>query len=212
MPDLNLIPQDGNYYLNSREVAEIIGKRHHHLLRNISGYISKICNSTETNFGFSDFFVESTYEDSTGRELPCYLISKMGCEVVANKLTGEKGTLFTVNYVARFNAMEKAKSNKLKYRLALAEQRLVVPQPRLGEINACARIVVRAMLRYGVSQLNMLKYLHNLYASMGIEVLDNDFEDLPITTLLHRLHRSWVSSLLMTNLMLRRFQQSSMRT
>ncbi|MCL1805797.1 MAG: Rha family transcriptional regulator [Clostridiales bacterium] len=63
-------------------------------------------NSTAPKAGVSGFTLESTYRDSTGRTLPCYLLSKMGCELVANKLTGEKGVLFTVAYVARFNELE----------------------------------------------------------------------------------------------------------
>ena len=31
----------------------------------------------------------------------------MGCEILANKMTGEKGILFTAKYVDRFNEYEK---------------------------------------------------------------------------------------------------------
>ena len=106
MNELNIIKQYGGAYIDSRDVAEVIGKRHHHLLRDINGYIKIMQESTKTNFGFSEFFLESSYFDSTGRELPCYLLSKMGCEMVANKLTGAKGVLFTAAYVAKFNDME----------------------------------------------------------------------------------------------------------
>jgi Rha family phage regulatory protein len=90
MYNLSIIKQNGNAYIDSREVAEAIGKRHHHLLRDISGYIKIMRKSTETNFGFSDFFVESSYFDGTGRELPRYLLSKLGCEICAHKLTARK--------------------------------------------------------------------------------------------------------------------------
>jgi len=39
--------------------------------------------------------------------LPCYLITKKGCDMVANKMTGEKGVLFTATYVTKFDEMEK---------------------------------------------------------------------------------------------------------
>ncbi len=38
MQDLTLIRQDGGCYIDSREVAELIGKRHDNLLRDIMGY------------------------------------------------------------------------------------------------------------------------------------------------------------------------------
>lgn len=52
-----------------------------------------------------DFFVPSSYIDGKGEARPCYLITKKGCDMVANKLTGEKGILFTAAYVTAFEEM-----------------------------------------------------------------------------------------------------------
>lgn len=93
--------------LDGRDVAEMMGKKHAHLMRDIKGYV-EILN--ESNFGLSDFFVQNTYQDTTGRTLPCYLLTKKGCDMVANKMTGAKGVLFTATYVTRFEEME----NQLK--------------------------------------------------------------------------------------------------
>ena len=90
MYELTLVKQSGGAYIDSREVAEIIGKPHNDLMKSIRKYSEYL---TAGNFSLSGFFIENTYFDSTGRRLPCYLLSKMGCEMVANKLTGEKGVL-----------------------------------------------------------------------------------------------------------------------
>lgn len=89
--------------LDSREVAGMVEKEHAKLLRDIKRYIKQLI---EANIGFSDFFEESTYKDSTGRTLPCYMITRKGCEFIANKLTGTKGTEFTARYINRFHEME----------------------------------------------------------------------------------------------------------
>lgn len=91
MKDLQVTNYNGIEVVDSREVAEMVGKQHAHLMRDIKGYADVIGNSTESNFGLSDFFIPSTYIDSTGRTLPCYLLTKKGCDMVANKMTGEKG-------------------------------------------------------------------------------------------------------------------------
>lgn len=91
--------------VDSREVAEMIGKSHAHLMRDVSGYVQVLKKSTESKFGFSDFFIPHTYKDSTGRTLPCYLLTKKGCDMVANKMTGEKGVRFTAAYVTAFEKM-----------------------------------------------------------------------------------------------------------
>jgi len=63
----------------------------------------------------SNFFVESTYLDAYQREKPCYLLTKRGCDMVANKMTGDKGILFTATYVTKFEDMEKQiKSNAIQ--------------------------------------------------------------------------------------------------
>lgn len=105
MKELLVFNLNGKNVVDSRDVAEMIGKSHAHLMRDISGYAQILCNSTESNFGLSDFFIPHTYKDSTGRTLPCYLLTKKGCDMVANKMTGEKGVLFTAAYVTAFERM-----------------------------------------------------------------------------------------------------------
>lgn len=56
--------------------------------------------------------------------MPCYEVTKLGCDFLANKFTGEKGILFTARYVKRFDEMEKQiKGNALPmtYRDAAAQ-------------------------------------------------------------------------------------------
>lgn len=95
--------------LDSREVAVMLEKEHNHLLRDISVYAKYL---TETKIGLSDFFQESTYKDITGRTLKKYQITKKGCEFLAHKQTGRKGSSFTASYINRFHEMEAQLSNK----------------------------------------------------------------------------------------------------
>lgn len=89
--------------LDSREVAKMVGKDHPHLCRDIRRYLSTI--DDKLSLDSQDYFAESTYTDKQGKLRKCYKLTKMGCEMVANKLTGEKGILFTAEYVKRFNEM-----------------------------------------------------------------------------------------------------------
>ena len=86
MGNLEVFKFDGVDVVDSRQVAEMTGKQHKHLLRDIAGYIEVLTQSTEPKIGPSEFFIESSYKDSTGRTLPCYLLTKKGCDMVANKL------------------------------------------------------------------------------------------------------------------------------
>ncbi|EDP68450.1 hypothetical protein CAT7_07603 [Carnobacterium sp. AT7] len=100
--------------IDSREAAEMVGKEHNKLLRDIRTYVEYL---GEANIGQSDFFIESYYINSQNKKQPCFLLTKQGCEMVANKLTGKKGVLFTAKYVMKFNEME-SKQSPASYMIA----------------------------------------------------------------------------------------------
>lgn len=105
MKNLQIINQQGKLVIDSRDVAEMVGKAHDKLLRDIRGYIEIISHSPKLES--EKFFIESQYLNSRNQKQPCYLLTKQGCEMVANKMTGQKGVLFTAEYVQAFNNMEK---------------------------------------------------------------------------------------------------------
>lgn len=95
--------------ISSLEVAEMMEISHKELLRKLNGSTDRkgICSILAKNqMEPSNYFVPSTYTDGSGKENPCYKITKMGCDFLANKFTGEKGILFTAKYVKRFSEME----------------------------------------------------------------------------------------------------------
>ena len=98
--------------LMSTEVAEMMGKRHDSILRMIEGSkdgkdigIKPILE--KANFVVSEYFIESSYKtDGNNKTYKCFKCTKLGCEMLGNKLQGEKGILFTAAYVKKFNEME----------------------------------------------------------------------------------------------------------
>lgn len=63
-------------YMTSLQIAEITGKRHDAVLRDIRNLLSQ--GVTAHNFVVSD------YKDTTGRTLPCYNLTKKGCLILAS--------------------------------------------------------------------------------------------------------------------------------
>ena len=117
----------------SYEVAEMMNKQHWEVLRMLEGYepskgsksrrvVGIIPTLTDNNVVVSDYFIESAYKDASGKQNKCYECSKLGCDMLANKITGEKGILFTAKYVKKFNAMEKLinSNDQLKSQLLLS--------------------------------------------------------------------------------------------
>ncbi|HDR7316677.1 Rha family transcriptional regulator [Bacillus toyonensis] len=104
MNQLQIISKDGQLLVESREVAEMVGKRHSDLIRSIENYTYVLENAKLRS---QDFFIETNYTTAgNNKTYKNYLLTRKGCDMVANKLTGEKGVLFTAAYVTRFEEME----------------------------------------------------------------------------------------------------------
>ncbi|MFP7199729.1 Rha family transcriptional regulator [Lysinibacillus halotolerans] len=103
MNQLQVFNMNGQLVTESREVAHLIGKEHKELLRTIRQYSTIL---TSANLRSLDFFIPHEYLDGKKEVRPCYLLTRKGCDMVANKMTGEKGILFTAEYVTKFEEME----------------------------------------------------------------------------------------------------------
>lgn len=92
--------------LSSREVAEMMEVRHGHLIEKIDE-INKTFENRK--IGSQKYWIEGTYKvPGNNRTYREYQITKLGCEFLAHKSTGEKGIVFTDRYMTKFNEMEEA--------------------------------------------------------------------------------------------------------
>lgn len=101
----------------SYRVAEMMDKKHYEVLTMIQGTSDRrgiIDILGDLQMEVSEFFIESTYVSSQNKEVKCYECTRMGCDMLANKMTGDKGMIFTAKYVKAFNEMK---------------QQLIVQQP-----------------------------------------------------------------------------------
>ena len=121
--------------LDSREVAEMVDMEHKLLLRKIygskdrNGYITIL---SKNQMEPTKYFIESTYIDAQGKERKNCQITKIGCELIAHKITGEKGILFTARYIEKFHAMEEQLQ---EITIALKVKELENQVKKLEEVN-----------------------------------------------------------------------------
>ena len=124
---LPVFEHKGRLVADSREVASFVEKGHAHLLRDIRRYVKAMGQFNESKVGLvgksltpnlvsADYFIEATYIDPTGRELPNFYCTEMGCELVAHKMTSDKGIIFTAQYVKAFHAMREELSRRRELR------------------------------------------------------------------------------------------------
>ena len=86
-----------NQTMTSLEIAELTGKSHAHLMRDIRNMEPAWEKITQSKFGLS------TYKDSTGRTLPCYKLTKKECLYIATKFNDEA----RAKLVLRWEELEK---------------------------------------------------------------------------------------------------------
>lgn len=143
MSELKVINLEGQLVTDSREVAEMINRSHSELMKSIRTYIEYL---GQGKIPYSDFFIESSYQNLQNKTQPCFLLTKKGCDMVANKMTGEKGILFTAAYVTRFGEMEAQikqpiSSTKALLQAALEqEERIVFVEGRVESLENNMRI------------------------------------------------------------------------
>lgn len=162
--------------LDSREVAEMVGKNHADLMRDIRRYCDQF---NESNIAFVDFFKGSTYKDGKGETRPCYNVTKKGCEFISHKLTGIKGTEFTARYINRFHDMEDTIREGIPQRI----RSMAPKRPALSSVNMAAKIMKDSYKEAGVDSKFIAVAVGNLYKNeAGIDFgipLITDKVDMP---------------------------------
>ena len=148
--------------ITSMEAAEWCGKEHSKLLRDIRNYISQL---GEAKIGFSDFFKESTYVTEQNKALPCFLVTKKGCEFIAHKMTGQRGTEFTARYINRFHEMENPKKQ-------------IPPTEHPGEGANLLRVLSNRMDKQGIAPYKSAEVVKMVCEQYGIKLPD-DFVKVP---------------------------------
>ena len=83
----------------SLQVAEVFGKNHQHVLRDI--------DSLKDVSNFGQIFSKGSEPDSYGRDRRVYFMNRDGFTLLAMGFTGKKALEFKLKYIEAFNQMEK---------------------------------------------------------------------------------------------------------
>ena len=117
MTDLVFLGQDGRLVTTSLKVAEVFGKVHAKVMRDIE----KLDCSNEftiANFG------KRTFKTEQGNEYPMYEITKDGFVFLVMGYTGKKAAEFKEAYIKKFNEMQAELNSQQTKQLSAAESLL----------------------------------------------------------------------------------------
>lgn len=122
--------------VRSLELAQHFGLKHKNVLRDIEALRAKLPKAfTGLNFE------PSTYEDPTGRTLPCYLLTRDAFSLLVMGWNSARAIEWKLKYIQAFNALEAAALANARTD-ALAEgarTALAMPREKLARIGEVAR-------------------------------------------------------------------------
>lgn len=156
--------------LDSREVAEMVEKKHYNLIRDIKGYVEEL---NELKIEVVEFFRENMYKDGKGEKRPCYDITKKGCEFIAHKLTGIKGTEFTARYINRFHDMEET------IQKGITQKPDKPKREKLPSVNMMVKNIREALHDAGVDSKYIAAEVVRIYSDSGYPVNVPLISDVP---------------------------------
>lgn len=101
---INLISENGQVVVSSREVAENFRKEHRNVIQSIE-------NISAENSAVTQMFFKTTYTAGTGKSYPMYLMNRDGFTLLAMGFTGKEALEWKLKYIDAFNQMEKKLTN-----------------------------------------------------------------------------------------------------
>lgn len=104
-----------------KTVSEYFGKQHYNLIRDIKNILS-MDNS------LSSELIETTYKDSTGRELPTYYLTQKGFALLVMGFTGKRALKWKCEFYDEF---EKRGQEITHLKIELSEKRLQETEQKL---------------------------------------------------------------------------------
>lgn len=152
--------------ITTLEVAKMMEVPHADILKKLEGrkdrkgYIQIL---GEGQMSVTDFFIKSSYLTEQNKEMPCYEVTKLGCDFLANKSTGEKGVLFTARYVKRFNEMEHAAHKRIYETKATS----------LGEVASFVKEMDRRMEKQGSAPWEICEAFRMVSEQFGVQLPDS---------------------------------------
>lgn len=117
----------------SKQVAEVFGKLHKTVMRDIRNIIDEMNLISEeygTDLYPNKLFMLDTYTAKNGKENPMYIMNRDGFTKLVMGYTGKEATIFQLQYIQAFNDMEKELKEKSRIDLSIPSYQIDDPVQR----------------------------------------------------------------------------------
>lgn len=124
--------------LDSKAVAEMLGKRHDNFMRDVRKYVATLGEAAP------EYFIEGTYKDGLGKTRAGYQITLKGCEYIAGRVIGVKSEEFKSKYLQMFPEANTESVNSSEPDVVLGYS-----TEEVAKLLGCSRRTVQRMIQRG---------------------------------------------------------------
>lgn len=170
---INILNQKGQLVVTSREVASNFNKRHDNVLSKVKTIINNWDENTDLKNKVSKYFIESNYEDDSGRQCLEYLLTRDGFSFLVMGFTGSKADSWKVKYIEAFNKMERAILNNqsiTEFKVELESKVNEMVQAKINEIEK------KCSSYYRPSAFEKSNISHYIKGRLGIQKANDEYE------------------------------------
>ena len=100
-----VIEKRGQPMTTSRKVAEVFGKRHDHILRDIENLKNSLLKIGEPNLQKAEITFEESHYKDRGKTYPEYLMNRDAFSLLVMGFTGKRALKWKIEYIRCFNEM-----------------------------------------------------------------------------------------------------------
>ena len=158
--------QGGILVTTSRNVAEVFGKNHKDVLRDVRNVISSLPDESN-DWGMRNFALAPYTDPQNKQTYDEYLITKDGLTLLVMGYTGETAMRFKLAYIKRFNEMEQA----LKAKREQFNSDPILQQMRRAEYLLGTAGIEGNQMALALDKLHKNKTGESLLALTGIELV-----------------------------------------
>jgi len=101
---VNILNQDGQLVVTSRQIAEDFERQHKHVLEGIKNIVTNMDSDEKS----AQYFITSEYKDGSGKSNKEYLLTRDGFSLLVMGFTGSKALEWKLKYIEAFNKMEQS--------------------------------------------------------------------------------------------------------
>lgn len=131
---INILNQDGQLVVTSRQIAEDFGKRNSHVVEAIENKIESL-TAENSEVEIEKLFISTTYIHN-GNEYKEYLLTRNGFTFIVMGFTGAKADAWKLKYIEAFNKMEKAIKEQQLPKLSKELQAILMLDEKAVEMDS----------------------------------------------------------------------------